>query len=125
MAEPNVRSASTVKLRTTCVSLATVTGTTATMVIQNPGDSSAVYKISAVTLANKTSGAVNATMQLYTATSSTVAFSLVQAVSVPGNATLLTVGRDNSAYLPEGHTLRGFASSTAAIDCIVSYEEIS
>lgn len=125
MAEPNVRSASTVRLRTTCVSLATATGTTATMVIQNPGDSSAVYKISAATLANKTSGAANATMQLYTATSSTVAFSVVQTVSVPGNSTLLAVGRDSSVYLPEGHTIRGFASSTAAIDCIVSYEEIS
>lgn len=125
MAEPNVRSASTVRLRTTCVALATATGTTATMVIQNPGDSSAVYKISAVTLANKTSGAANATMQLYTATSSTVAFSVVQTVSVPGNSTLLTVGRDNSVYLPEGHAIRGFASTTATIDCIVSYEEIS
>jgi len=125
MSEPNVRSPSTIRLRAACVSLATATGTTATMLLQNPADSNAVYKVSAVTLANKTSGAVNATLQLYTATSSTVAFSLVQTVSVPGNATLLTIGRDNSTYLPEGHTLRGFANSTASIDCVVAYEEIS
>lgn len=125
MSDPNVRSPSTISLKSLYVSAGTATGTSATLVLANSTASNSVLKLSSLMLSNRGAAAATASVAAYTTTSSTVSFSLVTSVSVPGSGTLVVVGRDNSLYLQEGQSLRVSASGTATIDCIGSYEEIS
>ena len=47
---------------------------------------------------------------------------IASTISVPADATLSVVGKDNSFYLEQGYIIKGQATSNSDLECLISYE---
>jgi len=83
-----------------------------------------VYKLNTVTAINKTNTAATISLVIYrnTSTYTTLAYQM----SVPGTASLNIVSKDTPIYLmdTQSDVLSAIASTSNAIDLIVSYDDI-
>jgi len=83
-----------------------------------------VYKLNTVTAVNKTSSAATVTLVIYrnSSTYTTLAYQM----SVPGTASLTIISKDAPIYLMDTQSdiLSATASTSNAIDLIVSYDDI-
>ena len=82
------------------------------------------YKINTVIASNKTAAAVLCTLVLNRNT--TQFLNLAYNITLPANATLVLIGKDNPFYMTDtsNDQLSASASSLSAVDMIISYEEI-
>jgi len=113
-------------------SLNTITATTSAFssvatggsVIINAVPSNHVYKLGTMMAVNKTSTV--ATVTIVINRYSTTNYILAYQMSVPGNASLVIVGKDNPIYMMDTSSdiLSAQAGTSNAIDIITSYEDI-
>lgn len=124
MTAPNLLTISSVVGISTALQLTT---TNSTLFLSNANASNQVFKINNITAAN-IDGAVAAdiTIRYHTAAAgagSSIPFA--QTITVPADASLVIVGKDNPIYLEENRSLTAQASVANDISIICSYEQLS
>ena len=124
MANPNIVSTTDIKGKTT---YATPANTNAAVLLANSASSGKVFKINSLVASNVDgSSAVNVTVAVNTAAAgSGTGYPIVSTVSVPANASLVVIDRDNFIYLEEDKSLVITSGSASDISFTISYEEIS
>jgi hypothetical protein len=119
MANPNIVGVTTI-LGKTAVQAAT---TTATAIVTNSASSGKILKINSVIVANVDgTNAADITIDLFR---SSVAYPIASTITVPADATLVIISKDNTIYLEEDDALRSTASANGDLTIVCSYEEIS
>ena len=127
---PNIAALTTLTGNTTYL---TPGGTTAVVLLPNAASSNAVYRINQIVVANNTSTAANATVAIYSnggvaqgsAPSGGTAFPVANAISVPGNASLIVVDKSTAIYLTEDRSITITSGTASALTYSISYEIIS
>ncbi len=119
MSAPNIVGVTTI-IGNTGV-LAITTGATA--IVTNSAASGKVFKLNCLIVSNIDS-ANNATLtvDLYR---SSVAYPIINAVSVPINTTFTPIDKQLCLYLLEGDTIRLTANASSRLTAVCSWEEIS
>jgi hypothetical protein len=117
MAAPNVVNVSNITGKTAVQ----LVGTSAAAIITNAAASGKVLKVNTLMVGNVDGTTpYDLTVDIFRGS---VAYRFVASVSVPAKATLDVLGR--SIYLEEGDSLRLTASTSAKLEAVASYEEIS
>lgn len=118
MAAPNLINATTITGKTALAALST---TTANVVTNSSGSSTAV-KVNSVVVSNYTATAVTTSVML---NRSATVYYIAGAVQVPAYSTLVLVAKDSFFYLEEGDVLQANVSSNSAASIVVGYELIA
>jgi hypothetical protein len=119
MAAPNIVNVTTIIGHTDVLAVTT----SATAIVTNTADSNKVFKINSLIISNiDGSNPADITVDLFR---SSVANRIASTVTVPADATLVIITKDNTIYLEEGDALRLTASANGDLQGICSYEEIS
>ncbi len=124
MAAPNIVNVTTITGKTAVVNL---DSTNATAVVSNAASSGKVFKINSLTVANVDgSAAADITISLYSQDDiGGTATEIVSTISVPADATLVVIDKNNSIYLEEDKSIGATAGTADDLKVTVSYEEIS
>ena len=124
MAAPNIVNVATITGKTDQVSLTT---TNATTVVSNAASSGKVFKINFLAVANVDGAApADITVSVYSEDNiGGTATELASTISVPEDATLVVIDKNNSIYLEEDMSIGATAGTANDLKIIVSYEEIS
>ena len=124
MAAPNIVNVTTITGKSAVVSL---TGTSATLVVENPASSNKVFKINSLVVSNVDgTNAADITISFFSEDNiGGTATEIVSTVSVPADASLVVIDKNTSIYLEEDRSLGATAGSASDLKVIVSYEEIS
>jgi len=117
MAAPNLISFTTATGKTALQALTT----SAANVLVNASSSNQAYKINSIVVANYTATVATTTV---TVLRSATSYYLAGTINVPGNSSLVILGKDTPIYLEEGDTIQAFAGTTSALHIIISYELI-
>lgn len=119
MAAPNIVNVTTI-IGKTAVQAVT---TSATAIVTNSAGSGKVFKINTLTIANiNGTNSADISVDFYR---STTAYYLASTITVPADATLVVISKDNPLYLEEGDAIRCLASANSYLQAVCSYEEIS
>jgi len=124
MAAPNIVNVQTITGTSIATSLAT---TSATAVVSNAAGSGTLLKVNTVIISN-ISGTNAGTYSLFFNTAAAGAgsnFALASTISVPANATLISMDRSTAVYIPENTSLVIQAGTANILNVVVSYEIIS
>lgn len=123
MANPNIAALSAIYGRTDGVVLTTANTTDLLVNLENSG---IVYKVGSIIVANKTNANTTVTLNFVKNLSTTpVTYSIASVVGVPARASIILVGRDAPLYIDEDKKLAVVAGTAAALDVVISYEEIN
>lgn len=124
MAAPNIVNVTSILGKSAVVSL---TGTSATLVVENPASSNKVFKINSLVVSNVDgTNAADITISFFSEDNiGGTATEIVSTVSVPADASLVVIDKNTSIYLEEDRSLGATAGSASDLKVIVSYEEIS
>ena len=124
MANPNLATATSVLANNAQVSL---TATTATQLITNAASSGKVYLIDSIIVANVDgTNACDVTVTRFqSATNTGTAFPIASTISVPADASIIIVGKDNPINLTENESI--YVTASAANDLVVdaNWKELS
>ena len=121
MANPNVVNVATISGKTQGHNATT----TPSSIVTNSSGSGKLVKINSVYVSN-IDGAVAASVTLtFEDSSASGSYALVNTVSVPADATLVVISKNESIYLEEGDSINCSASVDGDLQVVVSYEEIS
>jgi len=120
MAAPNIVNVSTITAKTAGLAVTT----TATDIVDNPASSGKVFKVNALTISN-VDGTNSADITVDVYKNQTTAFEIASTITVPADATLVVISKDNALYLEENDSIRLTASANGDLEGVVSYEEIS
>ena len=119
MAPPNIVNVTSIYGKTMGGAL----GTTTTTDILSCG-SNKVLKVNSIIVAN-VDGISNADVTVYFYDNSAgERYALAYTVTVPADATLIVLGKDNPIYLEESDQIEAGASASGDLNIIISYEEI-
>ena len=119
MAAPNIVNVTSIFGK----SMGAALGTTLTTDILTCG-ADKVLKINSIIIAN-IDGATAADVTVYFwDNSASTRYALAYTVTVPADATLIVVGKDNPIYLEESDQIEAGASASGDLNIIVSYEEL-
>jgi hypothetical protein len=120
MAAPNIVNVVTITGKT--AGLAVTTGLTA--IVTNSSGSGKVFKINTLMISNiDGTNSADITVDVYK--NQTTAFDLASTVSVPADASLIIISKENTIYLEENDSIRLLASANGDLEAVCSYEEIS
>jgi hypothetical protein len=124
MAAPNIVNVTTITGKSAVVDL---TGTSATLVVENPASSGKVFKINSLVVSNVDgTNAADITISFFSEDNiGGTATEIVSTVSVPADASLVVIDKNTSIYLEEDRSLGATAGAANDLKVIVSYEEIS
>ena len=124
MAAPNIVNVTTITGKSAVVSL---TGTSATLIVENPASSNKVFKINSLVVSNVDgTNAADITVSFFSEDNiGGTATEIVSTVSVPADASLVVIDKNTSLYLEEDRSIGATAGSASDLKVIVSYEEIS
>jgi len=124
MAAPNIVNVATITGKTAVVNL---TSTSATAVVSNAASSGKVFKINSLTVANVDgAAAADITILLYSEDDiGGTGTEIVKTISVPADATLVVIDKNNSIYLEEDKSIGAIAGTADDLKVVCSYEEIS
>jgi hypothetical protein len=124
MANPNIATATSVLANNAQVSL---TATTATQLIANAASSGKVFLIDSIIVANVDgTNACDVTVTRFqSATNTGTAFPLASTITVPADASIIIVGKDNPINLTENESI--YVTASAANDLVVdaNWKELS
>jgi hypothetical protein len=124
MANPNIATATSVLANNAQVSL---TATTATQLITNAASSGKVFLIDSIIVANVDgTNACDVTVTRFqSATNTGTAFPIASTISVPADASIIIVGKDNPINLTENESV--YVTASAANDLVVdaNWKELS
>lgn len=119
MAAPNIVNVSTILGHTDVLNVTT----SATAIVTNATSSGKVLKINSLIVSNiDGTNAADISIDLFRNSSS---YYLTSTITVPADATLVVISKDNPIYLEEGDSIRCLASANGDLQAICSYEEIS
>ena len=118
------------------VGVTTITGKTATLalgdtnantLLNNADGSGKVFKVNMIQVANVDgTNACDVTVDFFTQDDrGGTAFSLVNTVSVPADASLIVLDKSTAIYLEEDRSIGVTAGTANDLEVIISYEEIS
>lgn len=120
MANPNLVNISSVLAKTTGAALGT---DLTTSLLANSASSGKVFKINTVIVTNVDgSNSANVSLEHYDGSNSR---RFASTISIPADTTLIALDKNSAIYLEEGHSIRGGASASGDLECIISYEELS
>lgn len=119
MVAPNLNSPTRVVGKT--VRLAATTSSQA--ILSNGAATNAALRVVSLVAAN-IDGA-NAADITVTMSDGTTSLAIASTISVPADASMIVIGRENIAYLQEGWSLSGLASANGDIVFTCNYEEIT
>ena len=123
MANPNIINATSI-LGT--VAYAAPANTTANTLISNAASSGTVLKVDSLTCTNVTGTAASVTVSVNSAAAGGgTAYRLAFQMSVPANASLQVIDKNNFVYLTENTSIVVTSGTSAAIEYVASYEIIS
>jgi hypothetical protein len=124
MTAPNIVNVTTITGKSAVVDL---TGTSATLVVENPASSGKVFKINSLVVSNVDgTNAADITVSFFSEDNiGGTATEIVSTVSVPADASLVVIDKNTSIYLEEDRSLGATAGAANDLKVIVSYEEIS
>jgi hypothetical protein len=124
MAAPNIVDVSSIIGMTTAVGLSTTATTT---FLSNANSSGKVLKVNTIIASNiDGSNAADITVKYHlVAAGAGTSIALANTITVPADATLVIVGKDNPIYIEENRSLTAQASAADDIAIICSYEEIN
>ena len=124
MANPNIASATNVVLNNAQLSL---TATTATQLITNAASSGKVFLVDSIIVANVDgTNACDVTVTRFqSATNTGTAFPIASTITVPADASIIIVGKDNPINLTENESI--YVTASAANDLVVdaNWKELS
>jgi hypothetical protein len=124
MANPNIATATSVLANNAQVSL---TATTATQLITNAASSGKVYLVDSIIVANVDgTNACDVTVtRFHSATNTGTAFPIASTITVPADASIIIVGKDNPINLTEDESI--YVTASAANDLVVdaNWKELS
>lgn len=124
MSAPNIVNVANIIGVTTAVGLST---TAVTTFLSNANASNTVLKINTI-MASNIDGNNNADITIkyhLAAAGAGTSIALANTITVPADASLVIVGKDNPIYLEENRSLTAQASSANGIAIVCSYEQIS
>ena len=123
MAAPNIVNVTSIIGITTAVGLST---TAVTTFLSNAAASGKVLKINTVVAAGIGTGSGNITVKYHLAAAGAgTSIALANTITVPADASLVIIGKDNPIYLEEDRSLTAQASAASDIAIVCSYENIS
>ena len=123
MAAPNIVNVTSIIGITTAVGLST---TAVTTFLSNAAASGKVLKINTVVAAGIGTGSGNITVKYHLAAAGAgTSIALANTITVPADASLVIIGKDNPIYLEENRSLTAQASAADNIAIVCSYEDIS
>jgi hypothetical protein len=123
MANPNIINATSILGTVTYLAPA---NTTANTLISNAASSGTVLKVDSLTCTNVTGTAATATVSVNSAAAGGgTAYRLAFQMSVPANASLQVIDKNNFVYLTENTSIVVTSGTSAAIEYVASYEIIS
>lgn len=123
MANPNILSATSI---TGNVAYAAPANTNAASLVSNASGSNTIIKVESLTCTNVTGTAANTTVSVNSAAAGGgTAYRLAYQISVPANASLQVIDKNNFVYLPENSSLVITSGTANAIEYVASYETIS
>lgn len=118
MANPNIILISDIKGKMTYANLTD----TSTEVLLNAAASNMIYKVSSVSVANKTAQSASVILQ---ARRSSVNYPLSYGIIIPDRTTVVLLDKNNPIYLEEGDSLVSQASVTNTLVLAITYEILS
>jgi hypothetical protein len=124
MAAPNIVNVSSIIGVTTAVGLTT---TAVTTFLSNAASSNKVFKINTI-IASNIDGVNNADITVkyhLAAAGAGTSIALANTITIPADASLVIIGKDNPIYVEENRSLTAQASAENDIAIVCSYEEIS
>jgi hypothetical protein len=119
MANPNIVNVSTIYGKTEGLAITT----SETAIVSNASSSGKIYKINSLTISN-VDGTVAALVTCNVNLNGTD-YNLANTISVPADATLVLIGKDNPIYLEENSSIKLTANASSDLVGICSYEDIS
>jgi hypothetical protein len=124
MAAPNIVNVTSILGITTAVGLTT---TAVTTFLSNAASSNKVFKINTIIASNiDGSAAADITVKYHLAAAGAgTSIALANTITVPADASLVIIGKDNPIYLEENRSLTAQASAANDIAIVCSYENIS
>lgn len=124
MANPNIVNVTAIYGKTAVASLTT---TNATAVVSNAASSGKVFKINSLIVSNVDgTSAADVTVSLYSQDDiGGTATEIVSTITVPADATLVVIDKNNSIYLEEDKSIGATAGTASDLKVICSYEEIN
>ena len=123
MAAPNIVNVTSIIGITTAVGLST---TAVTTFLSNAAASGKVLKINTVVAAGIGTVQGNITVKYHLAAAGAgTSIALANTITVPAEASLVIIGKDNPIYLEEDRSLTAQASAADNIAIVCSYEDIS
>jgi hypothetical protein len=119
MAAPNIVTTATITGKTAVLAVTT----SATAIVTNTAASNKVFKINSLIISNIDGiNVCDITVDLFR---SSVAWAIANTITVPADASLIVISKENTIYLEEGDSLRLTASTAGDLQGICSYEEIT
>jgi hypothetical protein len=124
MANPNLASASSVLVGNALIRL---TSTSATQVVSNAASSGKAYLLDSLIVSNVDgTNAADITIDLFaSATNTGTATKLAHTVTVPADATLIVISKENPISLMEAQSIYATASAADDLHVIASWKELS
>jgi len=119
MAAPNIVNVATITGKSIGYAMTT---TTTTAMLTNSGGSNKVFKVNCIIVSNISGTDTTTTVSYYDGSTD---WNLASTINVPGNTTLVVSDKNSSIYLEEGDSIRGGASTSSRLECVLSYEELS
>lgn len=124
MANPNLASATSVVADNVMVRLGS---TSATQVITNAASSGKVYLVDSLVVANVDgSNAADITIDMFAAaTNSGTATKIAHTVTVPADATLVVISKENPVAIKEDQSIYATASAANDLHVVAAWKELS
>lgn len=125
MAAPNIVGPTTITAKTTY--LASVTGATGTVLLNNAASSSKAFQVTSLYVSNVDGAAAcDVTIRIHSQDDGAgTGYSLVSTVSVPADATLQVITKDAPLWLEEDRSIVVTPSASNDLEFVCSYLEIS
>jgi len=124
MANPNIVNVTSIFGKSTTLALTTTVGT---VLLANAAASGKVFKINTILASNvdgTNDGAVTIAYNNNAGGTGT-STELASTITVPADASLVVVGKENGFYLEEDRSIVGNANAASTIEVLISYEDIS
>jgi hypothetical protein len=124
MANPNLASATSVLVGNALIRL---TSTSATQVVSNAASSGKAYLIDSLVVSNCDGvNAADITIDLFaSATNTGTATKIAHTITVPADATLIVISKENPISLMEDQSIYATASAADDLHAVASWKELS
>jgi hypothetical protein len=118
MAAPNIANLATITGKTAVLAVTN----SATAIVTNSAASNKVFKVNSLYVTNVGAATKYITVDLYR---SSTAYHVAYRINVPTGSVLLPILKDSPLYLEEGDAIRLTAETSAFLEAVCSYEDLS